>query len=49
MIILCEAQQFMVAVNGLHLLEYKYRVQDLSLINELEVQGDVQLLDVKMW
>ncbi|XP_067097597.1 galectin-8 [Osmerus mordax] len=49
MIILCEAQQFMVAVNGLHLLEYKHRVQDLSRINELEVQGDVQLLDVKMW
>lgn len=49
MIILCEAQQFKVAVNGLHQLDYKHRVQDLSRINELEIQGDVQLLDIKMW
>ncbi|XP_071373976.1 galectin-8-like [Centroberyx affinis] len=49
MIILCEAQQFKVAVNGLHQLDYKHRVQDLSRITELEVLGDVELLDVKLW
>ncbi|XP_029902564.1 galectin-8 isoform X2 [Myripristis murdjan] len=48
MIILCEAQQFKVAVNGIHQLDYKHRVQDLSRITELEVLGDVQLLDVKL-
>merc|ERR1712131_146901 len=49
MIILCEAHQFRVAVNGSHQLDYKHRVQDLSRVNELEIQGDVQLQDVKMW
>ncbi|KAM3861467.1 galectin-8 [Diretmus argenteus] len=49
MIVLCEPQQFKVAVNGLHQLDYKHRVQDLSRITELEVLGDVQLLDVKLW
>ncbi|KAL0967269.1 hypothetical protein UPYG_G00250090 [Umbra pygmaea] len=49
MIILCEAQQFKVAVNGVHQLAYKHRVQDLSCINQLEILGDLQLLDVKLW
>lgn len=49
MIILCEAQQFKVAVNGTHQLTYRHRVQDLSRVNELEITGDLQLLDVKMW
>ncbi|XP_069371677.1 galectin-8 [Paralichthys olivaceus] len=49
MIIRCEPQQFRVAVNGLHQLDYKHRVQDLSAINQVEVQGDVTLLDVKMF
>ncbi|KAM6954672.1 galectin-8 [Aplochiton taeniatus] len=49
MIILCEAQQFKVAVKGTHQFEYKHRVQDLSCVNELEILGDVQLLDVKLW
>ncbi|XP_054474460.1 galectin-8-like [Anoplopoma fimbria] len=48
MIILCDSQQFKVAVNGLHQLDYKHRVQDLSRISQLEVLGDVTLLDVKM-
>ncbi|XP_038583571.1 galectin-8 isoform X2 [Micropterus salmoides] len=48
MIILCDSQQFKVAVNGLHQLDYKHRVQDLSRINQLEVLGDVTLLDVKI-
>ncbi|MCJ8743895.1 hypothetical protein PDJAM_G00099600 [Pangasius djambal] len=49
MIILCEAQQFKVAVNGVHQLTYKHRVQDLSRVDELEITGDLQLLDVKIW
>ncbi|XP_062857797.1 galectin-8 [Trichomycterus rosablanca] len=49
MIIMCEVQQFKVAVNGIHQLNYKHRVQDLSRINELEIFGDLQLLEVKMW
>ncbi|XP_068198875.1 galectin-8-like [Antennarius striatus] len=47
-IILCEAQQFRVAVNGRHQLEYKHRVQDLSRLTRLEVSGDVALLDVQV-
>ena len=46
MIILCEAQQFMVAVNGVHQFGYKHRVQYLKRVNELENLGDVQLLYV---
>ena len=49
MIILCEAHGFKVAVNGVHQLEYKHRVQDLRRITELEALGDVQLLGVKLW
>ncbi|CAJ1077771.1 galectin-8 [Xyrichtys novacula] len=48
MIILCDAHQFKVAVNGNHQVDYKHRVQDLSRITQLEVQGDVTLLDVKI-
>ncbi|XP_053192881.1 galectin-8-like [Scomber japonicus] len=48
MIILCDAQQFRVAVNGFHQLDYKHRVQDLSCITQLEVTGDVTLQDVKL-
>ncbi|XP_068454868.1 galectin-8-like [Clinocottus analis] len=48
MIILCEVQQFRVAVNGLHQLDYQHRVQDLSRIQQLEVQGDVTLLGLQV-
>ncbi len=48
MIILCDSQQFRVAVNGIHQLDYKHRVQDLSRITQLEVLGDVTLEDVKI-
>uniref|UniRef100_A0A3B4TBI3 Galectin n=1 Tax=Seriola dumerili TaxID=41447 RepID=A0A3B4TBI3_SERDU len=48
MIILCDSQQFRVAVNGLHQLDYKHRVKDLSRINQVEVLGDVTLLDIKI-
>ncbi|KAK9956265.1 hypothetical protein ABG768_014010 [Culter alburnus] len=49
MIILCEAQEFKVAVNGFHQLSYKHRVQDLSCVDVLEIVGDLELKDVKMW
>ncbi|XP_071323555.1 galectin-8 [Trachinotus anak] len=48
MIILCESQHFRVAVNGLHQLDYKHRVKDLSRVNQVEVVGDITLLDVKI-
>ncbi|XP_026196416.1 galectin-8-like isoform X2 [Anabas testudineus] len=48
MIILCDSQQFRVAVNGLHQVDYKHRVQDLSRITQLEVLGDLTLQDVKI-
>ncbi|XP_013881936.1 galectin-8 [Austrofundulus limnaeus] len=48
MIIICESQQFRVAVNGRHQLDYKHRVQDLTRIKQLEVLGDVSLLDVRV-
>ncbi|XP_039637317.1 galectin-8-like [Perca fluviatilis] len=43
MIVLCESQQFCVAVNGQHQLDYKHRVQDLRRITQLEVLGDATL------
>ncbi|XP_062266993.1 galectin-8-like isoform X2 [Platichthys flesus] len=49
MIIRCEPQQFKVAVNGVHQLDYKHRVQELRSINQVEVQGDVTLLDVNIF
>lgn len=48
-IILCQTHQFKIAVNGEHLLEYRHRVQDLSSITQLEVLGDLDLQDVKLW
>ncbi|XP_077076982.1 galectin-8 isoform X1 [Siphateles boraxobius] len=49
MILLCEAQEFKVAVNGFHQLSYKHRVQDLNCVDVLEIMGDLELKDVKMW
>ncbi|KAA0708897.1 Galectin-8 [Triplophysa tibetana] len=49
MIVRCEAQQFKVAVNGVHQLIYKHREKDLSRVNKLEILGDLELVDVKMW
>lgn len=46
MIVHCDTQAFRVAVNGLHLLDYRHRVQDLSRINVVEVLGDVTLLQL---
>uniref|UniRef100_A0A673NBY9 Galectin n=1 Tax=Sinocyclocheilus rhinocerous TaxID=307959 RepID=A0A673NBY9_9TELE len=49
MIILCEAQEFKVAVNGFHQLCYKHRVQDLSCVDVIAIVGDLELKDVKIW
>ncbi|XP_066531517.1 galectin-8 isoform X2 [Hoplias malabaricus] len=48
-IILCQSHQFKIAVNGAHLLDYRHRVQDLSSIDQLEVEGDLELQDIKLW
>ncbi|XP_068609661.1 galectin-8-like [Brachionichthys hirsutus] len=45
-IILCEAEKFRVAVNGVHRLDYRYRVRDLSRITQLGVSGAVTLLSI---
>ncbi|XP_068088309.1 galectin-8 [Hyperolius riggenbachi] len=45
----CEAHQFKVAVNGLHLLAYQHRFKDLGKINEIAVDGDIELYDVRVW
>lgn len=48
LLILCDLQHYSVAVNGLHQLDYKHRVQDLSRITQVEVLGDVTLQDVQI-
>uniref|UniRef100_A0A3B4BE25 Galectin n=1 Tax=Periophthalmus magnuspinnatus TaxID=409849 RepID=A0A3B4BE25_9GOBI len=48
MIILCEASQFRVAVNGTHQFEYKHRVQDLSRVTVLTLTGDLSLEEVRL-
>ncbi|XP_027626634.1 galectin-8 isoform X2 [Tupaia chinensis] len=49
MIVYCDVQEFKVAVNGMHSLEYKHRFKDLGSIDTLEVDGDIHLLDVRSW
>jgi hypothetical protein len=48
-LMLCQPHQFKLAVNGCHLLEFRHRVQDLSSIDQLEIMGDLELSDVKLW
>lgn len=48
-LLLCQPHQFKLAVNGSHLLEFRHRVQDLSSIDQLEIMGDLELADVKLW
>ncbi|CAL8285883.1 unnamed protein product [Lota lota] len=48
-LMLCQTHQFKLAVNGCHLLEFRHRVQDLSSIDQLEIMGDLELSDVKLW
>lgn len=48
-LLLCQPHQFKLAVNGSHLLEFRHRAQDLSSIDQLEIMGDLELNDVKLW
>lgn len=48
-LVLCQPHQFKLAVNGTHLFEFRHRVQDLSSIDQLEIMGDLELTDVKLW
>lgn len=48
-LLLCQPHQFKLAVNGSHLFEFRHRVQDLSSIDQLEIMGDLELADVKLW
>ncbi|XP_062980415.1 galectin-8 isoform X2 [Elgaria multicarinata webbii] len=49
LIILCNAHQYKIAVNGVHTLEYKHRFKHLGKINTVEISGDIRLLDVRSW
>ncbi|XP_004473192.1 galectin-8 isoform X2 [Dasypus novemcinctus] len=49
MIIYCDVKEFKVAVNGVHSLEYKHRFKGLSSIDTLEIDGDINLLEVRTW
>ncbi|XP_077024542.1 galectin-8 isoform X2 [Tamandua tetradactyla] len=49
MIIYCDVKEFKVAVNGVHSLEYKHRFKWLSHIDTLEIDGDINLLEVRSW
>ncbi|XP_075388424.1 galectin-8 isoform X3 [Tenrec ecaudatus] len=49
MIIYCDVKEFKVAINGVHSLEYKHRFKELSNIDTLEIDGDINLLDVRSW
>ncbi|XP_028296501.1 galectin-8-like [Gouania willdenowi] len=46
-IIKCEASCFRVAVNGIHQFEYRHRVTELGRITQVEVLGDISLLDLQ--
>ncbi|TSO25180.1 Galectin-3 [Bagarius yarrelli] len=46
--ILCTQNEFKVAVNKTHLLEYKHRVRELNQINHLTVIDDVKLISVNV-
>jgi len=48
-LLLCQPHQFKLAVNGSHLFEFRHRVQDLSSIDQVEIMGDLELTDVKLW
>jgi len=44
--ILAEKEQFKVAVNGKHFIEYKHRMRPLKNINTLNVTGDVKIQNI---
>ncbi|XP_067866667.1 galectin-4-like isoform X4 [Heterodontus francisci] len=45
--ILCEALFFKVDVNGCHAFDFKYRYQPIQQINELQIEGDVTLSNIR--
>ncbi|KAM4828870.1 galectin-8 isoform 2-T2 [Thomomys bottae] len=47
MIVYCDAKEFKVAVNGVHSVEFRHRLQDLGSVDMLEVDGDVHLLEAQ--
>ncbi|CAM4536444.1 unnamed protein product [Lepidochelys olivacea] len=47
LLIFCDVHQYKVAINGVHILDYKHRFKQLEKISVLEVTGDIQLLDVR--
>ncbi|XP_030052379.1 galectin-8 [Microcaecilia unicolor] len=49
MIIYCDSHEYKVAVNGVHILDYKHRFKNLSEIKVLAINGDIRLLDVRSW
>lgn len=49
MIIYCDVQEFKVAINGVHSLEYRHRFQELTSIDTVEIDGDIHLLEVRSW
>uniref|UniRef100_A0A8D0GK30 Galectin n=1 Tax=Sphenodon punctatus TaxID=8508 RepID=A0A8D0GK30_SPHPU len=44
--VLCEADQFKIAVNDAHLVQFNHRVRNLNEINKLSIAGDVTLTSV---
>ncbi|XP_048457165.1 galectin-8 isoform X1 [Rhincodon typus] len=48
-IIYCSSDCFKIAVNGEHLLEYKHRFTDLSKIDMVGADGNIQLFEVQTW
>ncbi|KAM8834241.1 galectin-8-like isoform 2-T2 [Synchiropus picturatus] len=49
LLVLCQPHRFKLAVNGSHLFDFRHRVQDLSSIDQLEIMGDLELADIKLW
>ncbi|XP_068920596.1 galectin-8 isoform X2 [Petaurus breviceps papuanus] len=49
MIIFCATNEYKVAINGVHILEYKYRFKELDKIDTLMIDGDIDLLDIRSW
>ncbi|XP_074079054.1 galectin-8 isoform X2 [Macrotis lagotis] len=49
MIIYCASNEYKVAINGVHVLEYKHRFKELGKIDTLKINGDIDLLDIRSW
>ncbi|XP_043857636.1 galectin-8 isoform X2 [Dromiciops gliroides] len=49
MIIYCSTNEYKVAINGVHVLEYKHRFKEFGKIDTLKIDGDIDLLDIRSW